>query len=292
MSRAQDMLNLLGKWVARQDFDDCSEEAINDNFRMQHENAFISGRWHKIRRVFVSVRGAKSYERVGWIVNEDVNQCMICCSKFFNGKHHCAGCGNIVCERCSPEEGVIFELSAAGPLRVCIQCYYGQDPVYAIIHEDVMLAPFIVKRNNSFAKLPTIPLSTLSVTSSGTVPDLASPAGKVSRVPFPTESPAMAGEHVHPIPKLVLKTRLSTSDRKVFINICGHDHVPKGRAIAAELAKEGTENSGQQCLIFDVTFCLEDLDAALDDVDGPSELLHKVPGVHFYQTALLIFIVL
>lgn len=267
------MLDLLGKWVLRTDFDDCSEEAINDNFRMQNESVFMNGTWKKVRRIFVSVRGAKSYERVGWIVNADVSQCMVCCSQIFEGKYHCAGCGNIVCAKCSPEEGVIFELSSAGPLRVCLQCYYGQDPVYAIIHEDVVLAPFIVKRNNSYKQFPVVAMAST----------LTPAQGQLDVVPPPVESPIAKGHHVNPMPKLVLKTRLSNSDRKVFINICGHEDVPQGRAIAAELAKEGTENSGQQCLIFDVTCCLQDVEEALDDVDGPSEALHKVSIISTYS---------
>lgn len=275
MARAQEMLDLLGKWANRTHFDDCSDEAIADNFRMQNESVFINGKWLSVRRIFVSVRGAKTYERVGWVVNADVELCMVCCSQHIEDKFHCAGCGNIVCSRCSPDEGIVFELSAAGQLRVCIQCYYGQDPVYAILHEDVVLAPFIVKRNNSYKQLAASP-STISVAK--VVPDGSVAASRMqpSALDSPTESPMPVGRRVEPIPKLVLKTRLAASDRKIFINILGHEDVPLGRAMAAELAKEGMENSGQQCLIFDVTFYLGDLEAALEDIDGPSEALHKV----------------
>jgi hypothetical protein len=274
------MLSLLEKWVMRPDFDDCSPEAIDDNLRIQTENAFINGQWLTVRRVFVSARGAKSYERVGWVVNKDMPQCMVCSATFFRDKYHCAGCGNIVCDVCSPEEGVVFELSSAGPLRVCIQCCYGQDPIYAILHEDVVLAPFIVKRNNSYQQLGPSPSAIVPSRGFGASPGrgdhkrmLEFESSPVLPAPAPAEP---EGHMVDPTPLLVLKTRLVDSERKVFINICGHAEVPSGRAIAAELAREGTESSGQRCLIFDVVCRLADGLAALDADDAPSEDLHKV----------------
>ena len=85
----------------------------------------------QIRRLFG--RNKKTlFDGVGWILNEDMNYCMICATEFsfFNGRHHCRACGNIICGTCSPQFIVIHELSQFGKQRVCNQCYWGQEIVY------------------------------------------------------------------------------------------------------------------------------------------------------------------
>ena len=42
-------------------------------------------------------------------------------------KHHCRCCGNIICDSCSPNLVVIYELNDL--VKVCIQCYWGQSLV-------------------------------------------------------------------------------------------------------------------------------------------------------------------
>jgi len=76
---------------------------------------------------------AAEFEGVGWIINEDINDCMVCGIPFgiFRWPHHCRSCGNLVCNTCSPEVAEIYELSSLGPVRVCVQCFWGQNPVYA-----------------------------------------------------------------------------------------------------------------------------------------------------------------
>ena len=58
-------------------------------------------------RVFVLAIDSGSYGKVGWILQEHVNSCMICNDPFgfFLSKHHCRACGNVICSKCSPEKG-------------------------------------------------------------------------------------------------------------------------------------------------------------------------------------------
>jgi hypothetical protein len=81
-----------------------------------------------IRRVFVKHPEAREYANVGWVVDGDVEACMVCATyfSFFNGRHHCRICGDISCRDCSTSELLITEFRDFGPVRACDQCYYGQ----------------------------------------------------------------------------------------------------------------------------------------------------------------------
>lgn len=98
------------------------------------EKIIINGEERTVRRLFVQKDGSTDGSRtvVGWVINEDINECMICAIPFgmFRYRHHCRSCGNLVCYTCSPNEVVLHELRELGPVRVCVQCYWGQDPVY------------------------------------------------------------------------------------------------------------------------------------------------------------------
>jgi hypothetical protein len=86
------------------------------------------------KRVFrMYERHGDSFGGVGWIVNDDIDECMVCGNEFyfFRRKHHCRSCGNLVCDSCSPHYVVVEELKELGEVRVCVQCYWGQYPVYA-----------------------------------------------------------------------------------------------------------------------------------------------------------------
>jgi hypothetical protein len=99
---------------------------------VEEESVKISGEVRTIRRVFVQ-SSTSDYGGVGWVINEDITACMICQGAFgmLRWAHHCRSCGNLVCSVCSPENVVIEELSELGPVRICIMCYWGQDPVHA-----------------------------------------------------------------------------------------------------------------------------------------------------------------
>jgi hypothetical protein len=62
-------------------------------------------------------------EKVRWINDEDVNACMNCNDAFgfFNRKHHCRSCGNVLCSKCSSKEAYVPQVRARG--RVCTFCF-------------------------------------------------------------------------------------------------------------------------------------------------------------------------
>jgi hypothetical protein len=97
----------------------------------EEETMFAAGQQRKLKRLYVRKPNEK-HVGVGWVINEDINICMICARQFgfFLYRHHCRSCGNLVCDPCSPHLLVLEELSETGPQRVCIQCYWGQDPVH------------------------------------------------------------------------------------------------------------------------------------------------------------------
>lgn len=107
--------------------------ADQDGFSMyvEEEEVKISGEIKIIRRVFVQSADS-DYGGVGWVINEDITSCMICHTAFgmFRWAHHCRSCGNLVCSQCSPDSVIIEELKELGPVRICIMCFWGQDPVH------------------------------------------------------------------------------------------------------------------------------------------------------------------
>jgi hypothetical protein len=93
--------------------------------------AFLSdegGQGARVHRVFVMGPIAGDYASVGWVLNCDAINCMICGVQFgiLQGIHHCRACGNVVCDACSPYRAVVEELRALGPQRLCCMCYWGQ----------------------------------------------------------------------------------------------------------------------------------------------------------------------
>lgn len=96
-------------------------------FSIQMDEAFIKGVKSLIRRLFMNDEGAGNFRSVGWVINCDIESCMICgyaLTSLF--KHHCKACGNIVCESCSSSTALIVGLEDCNELRVCDMCFWGQ----------------------------------------------------------------------------------------------------------------------------------------------------------------------
>lgn len=76
---------------------------------LQPESVIVGGHQLEVRRVFVKTRDSAEYFNVGWILSNDLDNCMICNSEFgvFSPKYHCRACGNLVCAKCSPDEGIV-----------------------------------------------------------------------------------------------------------------------------------------------------------------------------------------
>lgn len=100
-------------------------------YALQEEDAILNGTKRRIHRVFIRGPDSGTYFTVGWILLNDVDNCIICKKVFgiYLHKHHCRACGNIVCINCSDMEAEVDELIDCGRQRVCKMCYYGQEPV-------------------------------------------------------------------------------------------------------------------------------------------------------------------
>ncbi len=95
---------------------------------MREETIIMNGHSRQIIRIYVTASDSAKYRNVGWVITSDIDRCMICLLKLscFGAKHHCRGCGNVVCQKCSDSEAIVDDLHTLGPVRVCVQCYWGQ----------------------------------------------------------------------------------------------------------------------------------------------------------------------
>jgi hypothetical protein len=101
---------------------------------LSEEQSIQPGQGARVHRVFAMGPIAGDYTSVGWVLNCDATNCMICSVEFgiLRGIHHCRACGNVICDVCSKNRAVIEELRALGPQRVCSMCYWGQVELSAI----------------------------------------------------------------------------------------------------------------------------------------------------------------
>ena len=108
------------------EFDKKGKKSDPDAKDVVIEAAVIGGIQRTIHRLYA--RYENGFQGVGWIVDDDIDNCMVCNEEFgfFLRKHHCRSCGNIVCYACSPDEAVIEEMKELGEQRVCVQCFWGQ----------------------------------------------------------------------------------------------------------------------------------------------------------------------
>lgn len=75
------------------------------------------------RRVFLH----NHMYKVGWVVDFDIDFCMLCAKDFswFRGraKHHCRACGLLICYKCSPNMAEVPYLGEEKMSRVCKECF-------------------------------------------------------------------------------------------------------------------------------------------------------------------------
>ena len=113
------------------------EDPIDENTSLPVVNVIsneiirVIGKDRIVRRVYIHSKDSKKYleyNRVGWMLTEDVNECVVCSVPFSRDvwRHHCRACGNVVCNNCSRNRCVIKEIQIIGPVRVCCQCFWGQ----------------------------------------------------------------------------------------------------------------------------------------------------------------------
>ena len=99
--------------------------------RIIAEEVKLGGVTKIVRRVFIRSDDSGKYARLGWVLMNDVDCCMICVMKFKGlitsyPKYHCHACGNIVCGSCADNFSQVVEIELDRSVRVCKSCYFGQ----------------------------------------------------------------------------------------------------------------------------------------------------------------------
>lgn len=75
-------------------------------------------------RVFVTSTGGGKYAKIGWIVQEEVRDCMCCQASLVTDKKlQCVNCGDVICSTCGSQEAVIASLESLNKFRVCSACF-------------------------------------------------------------------------------------------------------------------------------------------------------------------------
>jgi ribosomal protein S27E len=303
------MITVLEHWVRQDDpvIDELSYEAGLYQLRIQRESVYIRGELVAPRRVFVTVPGFESYEHVGWIVRIDCKSCMVCAKPFAReaDKMNCKACGNVVCKFfCGGNSGIIDELPpSVGPVSVCVQCYWGQEPVHAVLHEDELIAPFIMRRTRSSLSAHgnqhlLTNLRTMSI--DPTRASMSPTAGtSIEYVAKAETAETVAPRAVTPTPRFVLLTR-THAGRSLYVNVLEHEAISPGTFVAGPVPQEafdrrmsgsgmpeldGSGNAdlkgkaGESYLIFDVSCNSIELNQALNSDD--KDVLKCVSEVEF-----------
>lgn len=92
------------------------------------DKAHIGGEARVIRRAFLRLNHAVDYRNVGWVLDSDSDECMLCGVQFglFQRRTHCRVCGDLVCKACCTSTVQLKEFKEWGYLPACDFCYYGQ----------------------------------------------------------------------------------------------------------------------------------------------------------------------
>lgn len=114
------------KLMKNEKLEDClmrrAEFLQKDGTKVEFEKIKICGQSSMIRRVFLV---SYSNYPVGWVVDYDLDQCMICTKEFnwLKFKHHCRACGSLICSNCSPYKTNVPNIEEEGGSRVCTNCF-------------------------------------------------------------------------------------------------------------------------------------------------------------------------
>jgi len=74
----------------------------------------------------VTLKESYSKYRVGWMLNTESNECILCGDGFgyvYPRRHHCRLCGGLFCDNCSSVRLKLPELVEDGGSRSCLRCY-------------------------------------------------------------------------------------------------------------------------------------------------------------------------
>jgi hypothetical protein len=147
---------------------------------LREEIVRLRGAPRRVRRVFITAHGAPAYEGIGWILADDMDQCMVCnhaFGMFFDPQVHCHACGSIVCSKCQ-HPAIVHEIRKVGFVPVCSYCDWGQ-----------------VQPRLSAYSLATLCNLTSVCSVQDTIHIHPSPADTRKIVPVPTRSPKYGSKY-------------------------------------------------------------------------------------------------
>jgi hypothetical protein len=89
---------------------------------------YVGGQVKMIRRVFLRLLHSEDYRNVGWVLDADLDACMLCGVEFglFERRTHCRVCGDLVCKQCCSSTVMLKEFREWGYVPACNSCFYGQ----------------------------------------------------------------------------------------------------------------------------------------------------------------------
>jgi hypothetical protein len=125
---------LLNELVAAEAADPEKKTELRVMTALVEESVLLKGVRRPIKRVFVRTHDSGGYATVGWVSLGSVTYCMICQKELGDGeddRHNCFACGNVLCGVCCGEYAEVEEIQSLGPVRVCVQCFFGQELVQA-----------------------------------------------------------------------------------------------------------------------------------------------------------------
>ncbi|RYH11467.1 hypothetical protein EON65_38760 [archaeon] len=105
----------------------------NSNIVIAQDNVTLVGKLTQIRRIYFQ---SNDLNTVGWVINEDVRNCMECAAQFgvLKRQHHCRQCGNIICHKCC-QVTKVPALEALGSVRICLSCVYNKKGMLGQEHD-------------------------------------------------------------------------------------------------------------------------------------------------------------
>jgi hypothetical protein len=133
----------------------------NSTFSPSSTQSLLSLSSRIVRRIYVFTNNPElgKYHKLGWILDDDIDNCMLCnvsfqqynnlnsCSIYRSNKHHCRACGNVLCASCCSSTGYLKDISSSSSSstssssttassslqKVCNLCNYGQDEIELFI---------------------------------------------------------------------------------------------------------------------------------------------------------------
>ena len=107
---------------------DVFENSQGSSTIMRKDVVNVGGDVRMVRRVFLRLNHSEDYRNVGWVLDNDIEVCMLCGTEFglFERRTHCRVCGDLVCKACCTCTVLLKEFKEWGPVPACNCCFYGQ----------------------------------------------------------------------------------------------------------------------------------------------------------------------